>query len=291
MSNSTRSSNQDGTPTPADVRSDMQITRAVAAARRTWLKRLAAFYGVDMPAPEAPTQKVSLDALDAPYIQQLRARHGLTQVQVARDLTNVRVKLFEWADRMPEYDFLLRETLTSAVAQEAVGSMLMPLIDMHIYDDMQSFTHAVLACLTSPALADLVREQRLASIQAADSFARCRVALTLARQLGEPDYREGIRNLILYLLDERRWWRGMAQYALFKRAQGQFVAPTAFYYDRQPGPQQHDGARFLILLLGISAGEITGDAANGVSASMADELLRDGDEALLRQVWQQLSAA
>ena len=76
-----------------------------------------------------------------------------------------------------------------------------------------------------------------------------------------------------------------------KRAQGQFVAPTAFYYDRQPGPQQHDGARFLIRLLGISAGEITGDAASGVTAAMADELLRDGDEALLRQVWQQLSAA
>ena len=288
MSNSTRPINQNGMLIPDDVRSDMQITKAIAAARRAWLKRLAAFYSVDMPASAAHTQKISLDDLDATYMQQLREQHGLTPAQGTRDLTNVRVKLFEWAARMPEYRFLLRETLTSAVAQEAVAYMLMPLIDLHVYDDMQAFTHAVLACLTSPALADLVREQRLAYLQAADALARCRVALALARQLGEPAYQEGIRHLIMYLLDERRWRRSMAQYALFKRAQGRFVAPTAYYYSRLPGPQQHDGARFLIRLLGVSAGALTG-AAGGVTDEMADELLRHGDEALLQQVWQQLS--
>lgn len=288
MSNSTPLK-RDRMPISDDVRRDMQITGATATVRRTWLKRLAAFYGVDMPAPAAHAQKISLDDLDAAYIQQLREQHGLTQEQVARDLTGVRVKLFEWAARMPEYHFQLRETLTFAVAQEAVAYMLMPLIDMHIYDDMQAFTHAVLACLTAPALADLVREQRLAYVQAADALARCRVALVLARQLGAPDYREGIRNLIMYLLDEQRWRRGLAQYALFKRAQGPFVAPTAYYYNRQPGPQQHDGARFLVRLLGISAGEITADAAGGVTADMADKLLHEHDDALLRQVWQQLT--
>ena len=288
MSNSTQSINQDNTQTSDDVRSEMQATRAIAATRRTWLKRLAAFYGVDLPEPTTATRKVSLDTLDDAYIQQLRAQHGLTHEQVARDLTNVRVKLFEWADRMPEYNFLLRETLTFTIVHEATALMLMPLLDMHIYDDMQSFTHAVLACLTSPALANLVREQRLAYIQAPDSFARCRAALALAQQLDKFDNKEGVCNLITYFLDERRWLRGLAQYALFKRAQGQFVAPTAYYYHRQPGPQQQDGARFLIQLLGISAGEIDDDAAHGVTADMADELLRHGDEALLRQVWQQL---
>lgn len=265
----------------------VHITGSLVANRRAWLVRLAAFYGVESPTTTME-QATTLDALDAPYVQALVTHHRFSPPEAVDFIGDARVKLLEWVIRQPQIDLPPPDQLSDEQARLALATILMPLVDLHGFDTMAGYSDRALITLTSPRLQTLVAQQQKAHREAANDTTRRRVARDLAAALGHPQYRDGIRNLLAYLLDEQRWRLGLAELRLCADAQWPNIAPIAYRRGRPPGPQHHDGSRFVWLLLGASLGVVaTGGLVTG--ALVADLLLR-GDEALLHQVWQQLTA-